>query len=221
MKLEKCLLASNTPPSHPPSPIPPQLSQKELHRIEVKRELRIRLDIQQKMKELQNNSSKKKKKKEFSHPSFNCFADLRHCIFDNEFRREFEFKPAYSNQFEFTKDDDKYDSLNFIREHFYPNIPAFLVYESEYNYYYEEAFRERMRDDKWVEKVIQKDINNHCSSHLRKQFTRRSNEINETKALAYTTPKNPTMTSEMTFNPQSTLPPLIPSQVLHHDNLKK
>ena len=82
-KLAKCLSASNNSLSPPPSPIPPQLSPVELNRINVKREVRLQLDIQKTMKELKDKISPKKKKQDIDFPK-KFFLDLRHCNFDRE-----------------------------------------------------------------------------------------------------------------------------------------
>ena len=219
--LAKSISISNISPPPPPSPIPPQLSPEELHRFNIKREVQLRIEIQKKMKELQTKISPKKKKKEIVYAKVNVFAEARHCIFDNEFRKEFEFTKSHSNPFEITEDDDEYGPLDFIREHFYPDIPDSLVYESEYEHYYQEALRDRLRDDEWVEAVIQKErTENEYSSPFpssmsnstkwkimyeqHNKMLKDSKEKKEKKAIA-----------------QSTPPSLIPSQVLHHDELKK
>ena len=58
---------------------------------------------------------------------------------------------------------DEYGPLDFIREHFYPEIPASLVYKAVYEHYYQEYKRDCLRDDEWVEAVRQKERNEYCS----------------------------------------------------------
>ena len=125
----------------------------------MKREVGIQLEIQEKMKKLLPKPKKKKKVT----GQYNFLLDLHHCPFEEECQKEFKLPRTESNPFELTEDDDEYGPLDFIREHFYPEIPASLVYEAEHEHYFQEQLRDRLRDDEWVEAVIQKEENEYRS----------------------------------------------------------